>query len=97
MPQVGNCRSAMLLPLILEKLNVMNPDLAKRVSAFTGSCDSMFQDRAQDFFGRYENFLKSQGRSIEWGVECFVHLQHSVDEQREHFLRTGRYANTSFD
>jgi len=87
----------MLLPSILERLTALQPDLGNRVRTFTDSRDSIFRARAEEFFGRYQAFLASQGQSLEWGIECFLHLQQTVDKLREQFLQTGRYANTSFD
>jgi 2-polyprenyl-3-methyl-5-hydroxy-6-metoxy-1,4-benzoquinol methylase len=59
--------------------------------------DPIFHQRAEEFFRRYEIFIQAQGKSLQFGVDCFVQLHHSVDRQRERFLKTGRYESASFE
>lgn len=86
-----------LLPLVIEQVLGADAKLGKRIRGFVQSSDAVYRERAEAFFGRYRNFIESQGKTFSFGVDCFLHLQRSLDQQRGEFLKTGRYANTSFE
>jgi 2-polyprenyl-3-methyl-5-hydroxy-6-metoxy-1,4-benzoquinol methylase len=85
-----------LLPFITERIVSADPKLGVRVQSFVAGSSPEFHRRAEEFFGRYKNFIEQQGRSIEFGIDCFLRLHRSVEQQRIDFLRTGKYENTSF-
>ena len=86
-----------LLPLAIDRITAAEPKLGKRVRKFYDSTDAVYRRRAEDFFHRYKHFVESQGKTFEFGVDCFVRLQRSMNELRTEFLKLGRYANTSFE
>jgi len=85
-----------LLPSIVERIASADPKLGVRIQGSLSEAAPLFHQRAEEFFGRYKTFIESQGHSIEFGIDCFVRLQRSVEQQRVAFLRTGKYENTSF-
>ena len=85
-----------LLPSALEQISSVEPKLGRRIRAFVQSSNALYHQRAEAFFHRYRNFIETQGKTFAFGVDCFLHLQRSLDQHRRDFLKTGRYANTSF-
>lgn len=86
-----------LLHRILEYIVLADAKLGLRLRNFAAAADQHFHERAEKFFHRYQSFIESQGKSLEFGVDCFLQLQRSVEQQRSQFLQSGRYQNTSFD
>jgi len=86
-----------LLPVVLNHISSQDSALGLRLHTWVSAADEIFHTRAEDFFSRYRRFIESQGKSLEFGVDCFLELQRGVELQRAMFLETGRYQNTSFD
>ena len=40
--------------------------------------------------------MERTGRSVDFGVTCFMELRRSMEEERLHFFRTGEYSSKSF-
>jgi 2-polyprenyl-3-methyl-5-hydroxy-6-metoxy-1,4-benzoquinol methylase len=85
-----------LLTVAVDRVFSVDPKLGKRIRSFVRSSDAPYRERAEEFFGRYRNFIESQGKTFEFGVDCFLRLQRSMNQLRDEFLETGKYANTSF-
>jgi ubiquinone/menaquinone biosynthesis C-methylase UbiE len=73
-----------------------SPDYGARLEEMVGAMDPSFHEQAEDFFSRFDYFLRAQGRSFHYAIECYLKLRESMLDQRMEFLRTGAYANTSF-
>jgi 2-polyprenyl-3-methyl-5-hydroxy-6-metoxy-1,4-benzoquinol methylase len=73
-----------------------DPKYAPTLSTHLAKMDDEFRTRAQEFFDRYKAFLESDGKTLDFGLECFKRLRANVQEERFKFLRTGKYANESF-
>ena len=86
-----------LLPSILTQISAADPTLGLRLHSYVAAHDEAFHQRAEDFLGRYRHYMESNGRSLRFGVESFLHLHHSLDQLRADYLATGRYRNSSFD
>ena len=85
-----------LLPHIIKKLTEADPRYGEEVGTFVDSMDSRYHDNAESFFARYAAFMGRTGRTIDFGVECFLELRQSMAEERLHFYRTGEYSSKSF-
>ena len=85
-----------LLPYVLELVSAQDSKLGARLHTQIAAVDESFAPRAEEFWGRYQRFLASEGKTISYGVHCFLALQRGVEEQRAGFLKTGKYPNTSF-
>jgi 2-polyprenyl-3-methyl-5-hydroxy-6-metoxy-1,4-benzoquinol methylase len=92
-----NSGASSLLIRAIARISSVDPKLGVRLSAYANGGDAMFHTRAQDFFHRYKKFIEAQGRSFDFGVDSFLRLQRSVEEQRVQFLRSGKYQNSSFE
>jgi 2-polyprenyl-3-methyl-5-hydroxy-6-metoxy-1,4-benzoquinol methylase len=85
-----------LLPYVLNRLNELDPRYGEEVQAFAGSMDAVYHENAEAFFARYASFMERTGRSIDFGLTCFMELRGSMEEERLHFFRTGEYSSKSF-
>jgi ubiquinone/menaquinone biosynthesis C-methylase UbiE len=89
--------NACLLPRVIERVAVSDEKLGARLRSYAAAGDDLFHARAEDFLHRYEAFVQDEGMSFDSGIDCFLRLHHSVEEQRVQFVRTGRYQNSSFE
>ena len=85
-----------LLPYILDRVTVANGHYGQKLRAYVNTMDPVFHDRAEAFWGRYDRFIKSTGRSVDFGIDCFLKLRDSMIEEYMHFVRTGEYSSKSF-
>jgi 2-polyprenyl-3-methyl-5-hydroxy-6-metoxy-1,4-benzoquinol methylase len=86
-----------LLPRVIERIALSDERLGARMRSYVTAGDPLFHARAEDFLGRYRSFVEGEGTSFDSGIDCFLRLHHSVEEQRVQFMRTGRYQNSSFE
>jgi 2-polyprenyl-3-methyl-5-hydroxy-6-metoxy-1,4-benzoquinol methylase len=85
-----------LLPYILDRVTEANVEYGEKLRAYVDNMDSVFHERAEAFVGRYDRFIVSTGRSLDFGIDCFVKLRKSMVEENLHFMRTGEYSSKSF-
>lgn len=52
--------------------------------------------KASAFFERYKAYIEERGQSIEYGLDCYLKLIARMVHERMEFLRTGKYASSSF-
>ncbi len=86
-----------LLAKTLDILERQAPKIGMRAKAFVDKQDDLYRSRCEDFLSRYARFLDSTGLSFADGVGSFIRLHAIVEGEREKFLATGCYPNTSFD
>jgi len=85
-----------LLPYILDRITAANGPLGDKLHAYVDSMDSVFHERAEAFLGRYDRFIVSTGRSLDFGIDCYMELRDSMMEENLYFMRTGEYSSKSF-
>jgi len=86
-----------LISRVIEGISLADEKLGMRLRTYSEAGDALFHARAQDFFERYKTFIEGHGKSFEFGIDCFLRLQRSLEEHRAEFLRTGGYRNSSFE
>lgn len=82
---------------ILRLLNEKSPIQAKRLMEMLKHQDEKYFQRSEVFFSKYVNFLRQDGKSIEYSVDCFLKMIADMVEERIKFIGTGKYSNTSFE
>jgi SAM-dependent methyltransferase len=85
-----------VLARTLRRINDRDPAYGRKLETDLGRMDSVFFERAERFLGSFERFLAVKGRALDHGVDCHLKLCTSMIEERLRFLRSGRYANSSF-
>jgi 2-polyprenyl-3-methyl-5-hydroxy-6-metoxy-1,4-benzoquinol methylase len=85
-----------LLPHIVQLVAESDPRYGAELRVLVNSMDALYHESAEAFFARYAAFMERTGRSIDFGVTCFLELRESMKEERLHFYRTGEYSSKSF-
>jgi 2-polyprenyl-3-methyl-5-hydroxy-6-metoxy-1,4-benzoquinol methylase len=85
-----------LIPYILDRLSEADPRYAAEIQTFVDSMDAQYHENAEAFFARYAAFMERTGRTLDTGIECFLELRQSMEEERLNFFRTGEYSSKSF-
>lgn len=85
-----------VLARTLRRINDRDPDYGRKLETDFARMDSAFFERAERFLGNFERFLAAKGRALDHGIDCHLRLRTSMIQERIDFLRSGRYANSSF-
>jgi len=78
---------------LLEKTNALQ---AKKVRAYLETCDIEFFKRAEKFYNKCENLLRSIGKDWLFNVNCYNKMNADMVFERIQFLEKGSYSNKSF-
>jgi 2-polyprenyl-3-methyl-5-hydroxy-6-metoxy-1,4-benzoquinol methylase len=73
-----------------------DPAHAARLGLWISQRDEAYLAKATDFFRRYRDYIESTGRTLEYGLDCYLKLRARMVHERLEFLRSGHYANRSF-
>ena len=85
-----------ILQYILDYLEQQNPAHGARVRLRLEAEDSRQLARASAFFARYKSHIETAGRTLEYGLDCYLKLVARMVHERMEFLRSGKYASSSF-
>lgn len=85
------------LQFILDRIIEKNPLHSKKVKKNISRNDEVYYQRSEQFFDRYTELLKQQGKSLEFAVDCYLKMIHDVNFETVQFQQTGKYSSTSFD
>jgi SAM-dependent methyltransferase len=85
-----------LLQQMLAYIEQKDPAHAARLRVFIGQTDAAYAIKATEFFSRYKSYIETTGRSVEYGLDCYLKLCAHMVHERLEFLRSGSYANRSF-
>ena len=85
-----------LLTDIVKHIESISPISAKRLKKHLAKADAVYRERAKSFLSKYKNYLESIGKDFQYSIDCYLHMTADMFRERENFLETGRYSNTSF-
>lgn len=85
-----------ILEFSLEYLEQKNAAHAARLRRRLEQADPEDLAQASKFFTRYQSYIEKAGKSLSYGLDCYVQLVEHMVHERLEFLRSGRYANSSF-
>jgi hypothetical protein len=60
-----------LLPFILDYITAKDSKLGLSRRKFVENSDQTFHERAENFYHRYQVFIESQGKSLQFGQTAF--------------------------
>jgi 2-polyprenyl-3-methyl-5-hydroxy-6-metoxy-1,4-benzoquinol methylase len=86
-----------LLDYITSRIYADDPKYGATLQKHLNKVDGAFCDRAESFFRSYQQFVANQGKTLDFGLDCFRKLRANVHDLRVKFVRTGQYASRSFD
>lgn len=82
---------------IIEKIGLKNPEHASKLLKNLAGLEDEIYPASEAFFQRYYAYLANEGKTIDFGVDCYLHMCDDMIEQRHKFIETGKYTSTSFD
>jgi SAM-dependent methyltransferase len=85
-----------VLTRTLRRINEREPKYGVKLETELSRADAAFFERAERFLGRFERFLAAQGKGLEHGIDYHLKLRSCMIQERMDFLRSGRYASSSF-
>jgi len=85
------------LDALIAKIRAKNPSHADKIEPITQALGTGFHKSANAFFEKYHSYLKRNNLSLDFSVDCYLHMIEDMLEERFNFIRTGNYSNTSFD
>jgi ubiquinone/menaquinone biosynthesis C-methylase UbiE len=85
-----------VLARTLRRINERDPKYGRKLETELGPRDDVFFERAERFLARFETFLAAQGKPLDHGIDCHLKLCGAMLVERMDFLRSGRYASSSF-
>ena len=96
MPSVPTIDDTSVMGRTLRRIGELSPKYGAKLAAELARNDARFFQRAEHFLSGFERFLISSGQDLNYGIDCHLKLRDQMMEERMAFLRSGRYANSSF-
>ena len=84
-----------ILKVILNKIKDKNPKHYEKLMANLEGYDNSYENSANSFFNKYNKYLERNQKSIDFGVDCYLHMIEDMLEERFKFIREGKYSNNS--
>jgi ubiquinone/menaquinone biosynthesis C-methylase UbiE len=85
-----------VLTRTLQRIHEREPKYGVKLETELSHADAAFFERAERFLARFERFLAGQGKGLDHGIDCHLKLRGCMIQERMDFLRSGRYASSSF-
>lgn len=85
-----------ILDRILDQIQAEDPMYADKLRQRLSAMDDRYIASASAYFERYDAALRLDGKSIDFGVDCYLKLCDDMMTERVNFVRTGKYANSSY-
>ncbi len=85
------------LETILSTITTKDPAHAQKLKTNLAELKETYKKEANAFFNTYKAYLEKQAMTLEYGVDCYLHLIEDMIEERYQFIYTGHYSNTSFE
>jgi 2-polyprenyl-3-methyl-5-hydroxy-6-metoxy-1,4-benzoquinol methylase len=85
-----------ILQYILDYLEQKAPAHAARVRLGLEQESGEYLSKASSFFMRYKNYIEGTGKTLDYGLDCYLKLLAHMVHERLEFLRSGKYASSSF-
>src|SRR5690349_3311713 len=85
------------LETILAKIESKNPEHAAKLRKNNAYLGSGYVVMANEFFGKYNQYLERENKSLDFSVDCYLKMHEDMLEERVAFIKTGAYSGTSFE
>jgi len=85
-----------LLDYAIDRISQSGAKTETRLQEYARQAGPVWRERAEEFFERFERFLKTKGLTFDYGIECYLKLREAMAEERLNFIRSRQYSNTSF-
>jgi 2-polyprenyl-3-methyl-5-hydroxy-6-metoxy-1,4-benzoquinol methylase len=85
------------LETIFSKIEVKNPEHAAKLRKNNKDFGEDYSRMANLFFRKYDTYLKKKNKTLDFGVNCYLHMCADMIDERIKFIKNGKYSSTSFD
>jgi 2-polyprenyl-3-methyl-5-hydroxy-6-metoxy-1,4-benzoquinol methylase len=82
---------------IIKKIEVKNPSHARKLKKNLSGLEQELFHASDFFFNKYEHYLKRNGQTLDFGVDCYLRMCADMLEERYKFIETGKYSSNSFE
>lgn len=87
-----------ILHQIISKIAVLNPLHGKKLKKLiSNNSDTEYFNKANLFLDKYTDYLKSQNKDIDYGINCYLKFTATITYEQIRFFETGEYSSKSFD
>jgi len=86
-----------LLNIIIDKIEKINPLHGKKIRKNVQSFDKNYFERANDFFVKYNNYLKSLNKDLDFGITAYMKMCADMMYEQINFRQAGEYSYKSYD
>jgi 2-polyprenyl-3-methyl-5-hydroxy-6-metoxy-1,4-benzoquinol methylase len=85
-----------ILQYILDYLEQRDRANTARIKLRLVQENDIYLSKVSSFFERYKGYIESTGRTIDYGLDCYLKLQARMIVERIEFVRSGKYASSTF-
>lgn len=82
---------------IINQIDEKNPLHVKKLRKTIKKMDEAYYNRAQLFFERYKELLKTDNKTLDYAVDCYLQMIADVNYESVIFSETGEYTSKSFE
>jgi 2-polyprenyl-3-methyl-5-hydroxy-6-metoxy-1,4-benzoquinol methylase len=86
-----------LLEYIVSQISSKNILHGKKIKKNLKKFDEAYFIRADLFLTKYNLVLQSQGRNIDYAIDCYLQMIADINYETVHFIHTGEYSSKTFD
>lgn len=81
---------------ILNKIESKDPKHASKIRENIKDFGNDFLIKSNSFYKKYTVYLEKEGKTLDYGVDCYLHMIEDMIEERMEFIRNGSYSSNSF-
>ena len=82
---------------IYQKIEILSPIHAKKIRKNIEFYDDSYYKLANAFFEKYTEYLKLEGKTIDFSIDCYLNMISDMNYETVEFIRTGKYSSTTFE
>jgi SAM-dependent methyltransferase len=82
---------------IYNKIEVLSPIHAKKLKKNIAYFDDLYYERLNTFMHKYNKLLKSNGKTIDYAINCYLKMIADITTETIDFFHTGKYTSSMFD
>ena len=86
----------LILEKVLARIEAGDPFYGQQLRQRVTALGASHAENAAAYFERYDSALRLDGKSIDFAVDCYLRLSSDMTAERLNFVRTGKYANSSY-
>jgi len=85
------------LNYIYDKIDTLSPVHSRKLKKNLEFFDSRYHKLADAFFDKYIPLLQLENKTLDYSINCYLHMVDDVNNETIEFLRTGKYTSSTFN